>query len=99
MLALEIPRLFSVCAMEGGNLTPKSFGVSASQSKMLCRDTNTGFYPSITDEGYTQDITCFSAYEILKLLLGIFCFSPSITAFACSSSFPSMYLLLITHDC
>lgn len=61
MLALKIPRLFSVCAMEGGNLTLKSFGLSASQSKMLCRDTNTGFCPSIADEGYTQGITWFSA--------------------------------------
>lgn len=60
--------------MEGGDLTPKSFGLSVSQSKMLCRDTNTGFCPSMPDEveGYTQDITCFSVYEILRLLLRIF---------------------------
>lgn len=50
-------------------------------------------------EGYTEGITCLSASEILKLLLRIFCFPPSITAFAWSSSFPSTYLFLITCDC
>lgn len=85
--------------MEVGDLTLKSFGLSASQTTMFCRDKNTGFCPSMPDEaeGYAQGITRLSASEILELL-HIFCFSPSIMAFAWCSSFPSTYLFLITCD-
>lgn len=48
-------------------------------------------------EGYAQGITRLSASEILELL-HIFCFYPSIMAFAWCSSFPSTYLFLITCD-